>query len=123
GSAARWGDVMDRISSGEMPPEDEPKPKVEESARIVEWLSGKMKEGEVARLAKRERVAFYKLTREEYANTIFDLLGVNYDATDPTGLPEDPNWHGFERIGSVLSISPAHVEKYFHAAESSLAEA
>ena len=45
------------------------------------------------------------------------------DATDPTGLPEDPNWHGFERIGSVLSLSPAHVEKYFAAAEGALAEA
>jgi hypothetical protein len=121
--AGRWGDVMDRISSGEMPPEKEPRPKIEESARIVEWLAGKMKEGETARLAKRERVTFYKLTREEYANTIYDLLGVHYDATDPTGLPEDPNWHGFERIGSVLSISPAHIEKYFAAAEGALAEA
>jgi mono/diheme cytochrome c family protein len=123
GSAARWGDVMDRISSGEMPPEKEPRPKTEEAAKIVEWLAAKMKEGETARLAKRERITFHKLTREEYANTIYDLLGVHYDATDPTGLPEDPNWHGFERIGSVLSISPAHVEKYFAAAEGALAEA
>src|SRR5258707_817590 len=38
-------------------------------------------------------------------------------------LAEDPNWHGFERIGSVLSLSPAHVEKYFAAAEGVLAEA
>jgi len=96
-----------------MPPEDEPQPKTAEAAKIVDWLAGKLKEGESARLAKRERVTFHKLTREEYANTIYDLLGVHYDATDPTGLPEDPNWNGFERIGSVLSISPAHVEKYF----------
>ena len=27
GGAARWGDVIDRISSGEMPPEEEPQPK------------------------------------------------------------------------------------------------
>ncbi|HYG77659.1 MAG TPA: DUF1592 domain-containing protein [Planctomycetota bacterium] len=123
GSAMRWADVMDRLSSGEMPPEEEDKPKPEESARIVEWLSGRLKEGETARMAKRERVTFHKLTREEYANTVFDLLGVRYDAADPTGLPEDPNWHGFERIGSVLSLSPAHVEKYYAAAESILAEA
>ena len=123
GSAMHWGDVMERLSSREMPPEEEPRPGTEESARIVEWLAGKLKEGESARLAKRERVTFQKLTREEYANSIYDLLGVNYDATDPTGLPEDPNWNGFERIGSVLSLSPAHVEKYFAAAESALAEA
>jgi len=123
GSAMHWGDVMYRISSGEMPPPDEPQPSADEAARIADWLNARIKEGESARLAKRERVTFQKLTREEYANTIYDLLGVHFDATDPSALPEDPNWHGFERIGSVLSLSPAHVEKYFAAAEAVLAEA
>jgi hypothetical protein len=122
-AAMRWGDVIDRINTGEMPPEKEPQPKTEENTRLVEWLAARIKEGEAVRLARRERVTFHKLTREEYANTIYDLLGVHYDATDPTGLPEDPNWQGFERIGSVLSLSPAHVEKYFAAAEAALAEA
>ncbi|HUR44898.1 MAG TPA: DUF1592 domain-containing protein [Candidatus Saccharimonadales bacterium] len=122
-SATHWADAMERISSGEMPPEDEPKPKAEEAARIAEWIAGQLKEGEAARLAKRERVTFHKLTREEYANTVYDLLGVHFDAADPTGLPEDPNWHGFERIGSVLSLSPSHVEKHFAAAEAVVNEA
>ncbi|MCW3094696.1 MAG: hypothetical protein JWL77_314, partial [Chthonomonadaceae bacterium] len=61
--------------------------------------------------------------REEYRNTIRDLLGVTVDVSDPTGLPEDPDWQGFERIGSVLTISPAHIEKYMAAAESALNEA
>src|SRR4051794_18187820 len=121
--AGRWGDVMDRISSGEMPPEKEPQPKSEEAARVVEWLSARLKEGEATRLAKRERVTFHKLTREEYANTVHDLLGVSFDATDPTGLPEDPNWQGFERIGAVLTLSPAHIEKYFAAADAVVNEA
>ncbi|MBK8001633.1 MAG: DUF1592 domain-containing protein [Verrucomicrobia bacterium] len=121
--AAHWGDVMHRISSGEMPPEDEPKPKPDEAARVVEWIAGQLKDGEAARLAKRDRVTFHKLTREEYGNTIADLLGVNFNASDPSGLPEDPEWHGFERIGSVLSLSPAHVEKYLAAAETIVNEA
>lgn len=123
GSAGHWGDVMYRISSAEMPPPEEPQPTADESAHVAEWLNARLKEGETARLAKRERVTFQKLTREEYAHTIYDLLGVHFDATDPSALPEDPNWHGFERIGSVLSLSPAHVEKYFAAAEAVLAEA
>jgi mono/diheme cytochrome c family protein len=122
-AGSRWGDVLERLNTGEMPPKGEPKPKPDESARVVEWVTARLKEGEAARNAKRERVTFHKLTREEYANTVHDLLGVRYDAADPTGLPEDPNWHGFERIGSVLSLSPAHVEKYFAAAEAILAEA
>ena len=123
GGAGRWGDVIDRISSGEMPPKKEARPDTAEAARVVDWLAARIKEGETTRLAQRDRVNFYKLTREEYANTIYDLLGVHYDATDPTSLPEDPSWRGFERIGSVLSLSPAHVEKYFAAAEGVLAEA
>jgi mono/diheme cytochrome c family protein len=122
-AGGRWGDVLERLNTGEMPPKGEPKPKVEESARVVEWVTARLKEGEAARSAKRERVTLHRLTREEYAHTVYDLLGVRYDATDPAGLPEDPNWHGFERIGSVLSLSPAHVEKYFAAAEQILAEA
>src|SRR5262249_7461027 len=66
GSAMHWGDVMYRISSGEMPPPDEPQPSADEAARIADWLNARIKEGESARLAKRERVTFQKLTREEY---------------------------------------------------------
>ena len=61
-SASHWADVMERISSGEMPPEDEPKPKAEDAARVVEWMAGQIKDGEAARLAKRDRVTFHKLT-------------------------------------------------------------
>ena len=119
----KWADVLEKVSAGEMPPEDEKQPKPEAAAQIIEWLATKLKEGETARIAKRERVSFNKLTRDEYVNSIRDLLGVTYDAADPTGLSEDDEWHGFARIGSVLSLSPSHVEKYVAAADAILAEA
>ncbi len=122
-AASHWGDLLGRISAGEMPPEDEPQPPPGEVAQVVEWISQQLKDAEAARLAKRERVTFHKLSREEYGYTIHDLLGVNFNASDPGGLPEDPEWHGFERIGSVLSLSPAHVEKYLAAAGTILGEA
>ena len=123
GSAAKWAEVMDRISSGEMPPKAEKKPKAAEAAKVVEWLAARLKEGEAVRLARRERVSFHKLTREEYANSVRDLLGVTFDAADPTGLSDDDTYNGFGRIGSVLSVSPSHVEKYLAAADMVLAEA
>jgi hypothetical protein len=89
----------------------------------VEVINKKLADGEAARLAKREKVSYHRLTREEYAYTVRDLLGVTFDATDPNGLPDDPEWHGFERLGSVLSLSPSHIEKYMAAAETVLAEA
>ncbi|MDB6136064.1 MAG: hypothetical protein JWM59_4307 [Verrucomicrobiales bacterium] len=122
-AAAKWGDVRERMSSGEMPPENETQPEPEEAARVTAWITARLKEGEAARMAARERITLHKLTRGEYAFTIRDLLGVTFDAADPKGLPEDPDWQGFERIGSVLTLSPAHVEKYWAAAEAVLDEA
>ncbi|MDZ4740969.1 MAG: DUF1587 domain-containing protein, partial [Alphaproteobacteria bacterium] len=121
---SHWAEVIEKISSGEMPPKAQKKrPTAEESAVIVEWLSARIKEGEAARMARRDRVSYNRLTRDEYVNTVRDLIGVHYDATDPGGLIEDPQWHGFERIGSVLTLSATHVEKYITAAEIVLAEA
>ncbi|MBI3880837.1 MAG: DUF1592 domain-containing protein [Verrucomicrobia bacterium] len=120
----QWVEVMERINSGEMPPKKEKKkPSAAESAKVVEWIAARMKEGEAARMAARGRVSYNRLTREEYVNTMRDLLGVHYDAGDPGALLEDPEWRGFERIGSVLTLSPSNIEKYLHAAETILAEA
>lgn len=121
---AHWEEIMNRINSGDMPPEDEPRPKPEDVARVAEWIVSQLREAEaINQSSAGERVAFRKLTRLEYANSIRDLLGVTFDARGPSGLPEDPDWHGFERIGTVLTMAPAHIEKYLSAAEAVLDEA
>ncbi len=120
----QWAEVMERISSGEMPPKElKNLPTAQESAAVVEWLAARIQEGEAARMSQRGRVSYNRLTRDEYVNTMRDLIGVHFDATDPTGFPEDPEWHGFERLGSVLTLSPSNIEKYLAAAEVILAEA
>jgi mono/diheme cytochrome c family protein len=120
-----WEEIMNRINSGDMPPDDvDKRPKAEDIARVSEWIAGQLREADNFRQSSSgEKVAFRKLTREEYANTIRDLLGVTFDVTDPTGLPEDPDWHGIQRIGSVLTLSATHVEKYLAAADAVLTEA
>lgn len=120
----QWAEVIERINSGEMPPKELAKqPTADQSAAIVEWLAGRIKEGQAARLARRGRVSYNRLTRDEYVNTVQDLIGVHFDATDPGGFLEDAEWHGFERIGAVMTLSPANVEKYLAAGEVILAEA
>lgn len=115
--AQRWSEVVFRINAGEMPPKKEPQPRADELGRAVDWLSARIKEGEAARMARRGPVAHYRLSREEYGHTVYDLLGVHYDVTVPGAFNDDPRWHGFDRIGSLLSLSPSHVERYFRAAE------
>jgi hypothetical protein len=120
----QWAEVMQRINSGEMPPADEKnRPTADQGAEIVEWIAARIREGEATRMAQRDRVTYNRLTREEYVNTVRDLIGVHYDAEDPGGLLEDPEWKGFERLGSILSLSATHVEKYITAAEIVLNEA
>lgn len=115
--AHHWAEVIERINAGEMPPDDEPQPKQAEISTFVEKLDARLKEGRAARMAARPAVAHYRLSRKEYQNTVYDLLGVRYDPTKPGELNEDTLWHGYERIGSELSLSPSHVDRYYRAAE------
>ncbi len=117
GDAHRWAELIERVNSGEMPPKDEPQPTQDEIAAFVTKLDTLIKEGKAARMAARPAVAHYRLSRKEYQNTVHDLLGVRYDPAKPGELNEDTLWHGFERIGSELSLSPSHVDRYCRAAE------
>ena len=112
----RWGEILEKINSGQMPPEPEPRPSQQEIAQFVTDLDARLKEGRAARMAARPTVAHYRLSRKEYQNTVYDLLGVRYDPTKPGELNEDTLWHGFERIGSELSLSASHVDRYYRAA-------
>ncbi len=112
-----WAEVVEKINSGEMPPEDEPQPTEDEIAAFVAKLDTRIKEGKAARMAARPLVSHYRLSRKEYQNTVYDLLGVRYDPAKPGELNEDTLWHGFERIGSELSLSPSHVDRYYRAAD------
>jgi len=121
--AQRWGEVLFRMNAGEMPPKKEPQPKPKELGRAVDWISSRIKEGEAARMARRGPVAHYRLSREEYGHTVYDLLGVYFDVNMPGAFNEDPRWHGYDRIGAMLTLSPSHVDRYFRAAETVLSRA
>jgi hypothetical protein len=100
-----------------MPPKKEPRPEAKEAAAVVEWIATEIEKGKAARMAARGPVALYRLSRQEYANTVLDLLGVHFDPDQPGVFVEDPRWHGFENTGFMLRLSPAHVEKFVTAAE------
>lgn len=115
--AEKWNEVVFRINAAEMPPEDEPQPSAEEIGRMAEYLTEKIREGAAARMARRGLLEHYRLSREEYAYTVYDLLGVVYDVEAPGALNEDPRWHGFDRIGAMLATAPSHINRYLKAAD------
>ncbi len=112
-----WAEALDKINSGEMPPEDELQPTQDEIAAFVTKLDSLLKEGRATRMAARPAVSHYRLSRKEYQNTVYDLLGVRYDPAKPGELNEDTLWHGYERIGAQLALSPSHVDRYYRAAD------
>ncbi len=120
-----WAEAMEQVNSGEMPPkkDKEPRPTQAEIAAFVADLDARLKEGKAARMAARPPVTHYRLSRKEYQNTVYDLLGARYNPAAPGGLNEDSLWHGFERIGSQLSLSPSHVDRYYRAADTVLERA
>ena len=117
-----WAEAMEQVNSGEMPPkkDKEPKPTQAEMAAFVSDLDARLKEGRAIRMAARPPVTHYRLSRKEYQNTVYDLLGTRYNPAAPGALNEDSLWHGIERIGSILSLSPSHVDRYYRAADTVL---
>jgi hypothetical protein len=67
------------------------------------------------------RVVARRLNRAEYDNTVRDLLGTTLRPARDT-FPADDFSLGFDVIGSVLSVSPLHVELYDQAADAMLDE-
>jgi len=115
--AEKWSEVVFRINAAEMPPKKERQPSAAEIGNVVDALTTKIREGAAARMARRGLVEHYRLSRQEYAHTVYDLLGVVFDVEAPGAFNEDPRWHGFDRIGALLSTAPSHIERYLDAAD------
>lgn len=107
----KWGEVINVLNSHEMPPEGEPQPKPDEVSRVVDWITEQMTRAELIR--RDGVIVLRRLNRDEYRNTIRDLIGVDFDIS---GFPQDPPSGGFDNNGKALTLSPLHTELYLEAA-------
>ncbi|WP_152051593.1 DUF1592 domain-containing protein [Tautonia marina] len=115
-----WLRVLDAIEGRIMPPIDLPQPSLEELETIVDWIEQDVLAAR-PEIASPPPVVIRRLNRQEYDNSIRDLLGVNLRLSD--AFPPDEIGFGFDNVGSALNVSPIHVEKYLDAAERALDEA
>ncbi len=110
-AAASWKEIVDALNGHTMPPKKEKQPDAKAVAAVVDWI---VEQSTRAELAKRDRGAILRrLNREEYRNTIRDLVGVDFDVS---GFPQDPPAGGFDNNGGALTLSPLHLETYLTAA-------
>lgn len=112
-----WARMRDQIDFRLMPPPDEDAPTDTERQTLVAWIDSAIFPVDPDN-PDPGHVTLRRLNRTEYRNTIRDLLGVEVDTA--AILPPDDTGYGFDNIGDTLTLSPAHLERYFDAAETAL---
>jgi mono/diheme cytochrome c family protein len=111
-ASGKWKEIVNVLNSHEMPPKKEPQPKPAEVSAVVDWITAQTV---LAEQTRRDRVlVLRRINRDEYRNTIRDLIGIDFDVS---GFPQDPPSGGFDNNGKALSVSPLHVELYLNAAK------
>ena len=112
-----WKRIRDHIDFRLMPPPDEPAPGDEERQAMLDWIDAAVFPVD-AENPDPGHVTLRRLNRNEYQNTVHDLLDVKVDVA--TLLPPDDSGYGFDNIGDVLTLSPLHLERYLEAARTAL---
>ncbi|MEC7777557.1 MAG: c-type cytochrome domain-containing protein, partial [Planctomycetota bacterium] len=69
-AAERWHDALNKLSLGEMPPEDKSRLTGEERRILTGWLRSRLDAAVQARRSTGGRTVLRRLTRYEYANTL-----------------------------------------------------
>ncbi|MEM8711663.1 MAG: DUF1587 domain-containing protein, partial [Planctomycetota bacterium] len=118
--ALDWDWLAERVEFGEMPPSGEAQPSAAERERFVAFVRGELGDFADVPLAL-PPVGLHRLTREEYAHAVRDVLGVRIDGARL--LPPDPVGHGFDHVTSAQSLSEAHFLQYLQAAEAAATQA
>jgi hypothetical protein len=116
-----WERILSKLRAGEMPPKGIPKPAAERISGLLNYVEGEFERADSMTVPEPGRVTAHRLNRNEYANTIRDLLGVDFRAREE--FPADDSGYGFDNIGDVLTVSPALMQKYLSSAEQIAARA
>ncbi len=117
----QWIKIFDKVSRDEMPPKKRDRPTAETRSDFLAALRGALHDVGLAKQSREGRRIYRRLNRNEYVNTIHDLLNIDIPLHDE--LPEDGTEGGFDNIGSALDLSAVHLERYLRAADLALQEA
>jgi hypothetical protein len=115
-----WLKSLKMLRAGMMPPRERPRPTGEQLSQVEEWIK-RYAFGIDPANPDPGRVTIRRLNRNEYRNTVRDLMGIDFNAD--ALFPADDTGHGFDNIGDVLTISPLLLEKYVEAARSIVSRA
>lgn len=110
-----WFRALHEIESGRMPPEEEEQPTAAERKAVAAWIRGDLAALERAHQKRIGRSQLRRLSREEYANTVFDIFGFRPPVS--VDLPEDGRVDGYQKVARALPLSAASVDGYMRLAD------
>lgn len=125
-----WQNVLDRVASGEMPPQKikgartvvaKPDPALKaEAEKLSEWLTRALEQAS-AQASKAIRAkgkgTLRRLSRSQYANTVHQLLGSKASKLLINTFPEEFLDEGFDNIGSSQVMSDFLINHMIKTAE------
>lgn len=114
-----WRRVLMNTRAHIMPPKEELLPTDEERQVLLDWIKAEPFSIDPDQVDPGP-MTVQRLNREEYKNTIRDLMGMDFDVLN--AFPADDSGEGFDNIGDILSVSPMLLEKYFDAANTIVEE-
>ncbi|WP_161604742.1 DUF1592 domain-containing protein [Roseiconus nitratireducens] len=117
-AAAAWIEIRDRVNRGEMPPDDKPQPTADQIRMLSGWITDRLRQAEQAGLSRGGRAVLRRLNRQEYTNTIRDLLKMEFlPGESPRDmLPPDGTVEGFRTVSVGLMIDPSLMQTYYEVA-------
>ena len=117
-SRDHWATVLKQLKSGEMPPEDKPRPDETTLNTFMQWIGQQLHAAAVEERTINGRVVLRRLNRSEYEHTVCDLLGISAGFQEMLALDGASN--GFDNVGSALHISSFALERYLEAGNKAL---
>ncbi|MDE0767141.1 MAG: DUF1592 domain-containing protein [Opitutaceae bacterium] len=116
-----WQEVLDMLNLGDMPPEDEPQPSVEDRAAMIDLTTDLVTTALADLSDSGGHSVLRRINAWEYQQTVGDLLGMNVSAWNPAAdFPKEVVKDGFDNLGTELVTSGMLLDQYFAAAEESI---
>jgi hypothetical protein len=106
-----WEKVVRKLQMGAMPPPGLPRPDAKTTDAFVQSLEASLDHEAALHPNPGRTQALHRLNRAEYRNAVRDLLGLDVD-TATLLPPDDADTQGLDNNASLLSVSPALLERY-----------
>jgi len=117
-----WLEIVDVLSFGEMPPEEEPEVPGEDIGKVMDWISSQAFAASQVERENGAHTSFRRMTRYEFSYALQDLLGLSHDLfadLPPEAVSED----GFLNSSEMLQMTSSQFGTYQDIAREALKSA